>query len=340
MSLYKDLKTTLTTLHQRWLVTGAAGFIGSHLVEALLKLNQHVVGMDNFATASSDNLDEVRELVGPDRWSRFRFIEGDLADLDTCKRACSGITYVLHQGALGSVPRSMDDPLASHRSNDIGMVNMLIAARDAKARRFVFASSSSVYGDDPELPKVEDHIGNPLSPYAATKRVNEIYADVFGRCYGLQSIGLRYFNVFGGRQNPNGAYAAVIPKWIASMMSNEQIYINGTGETSRDFCYIKNVVQANLLAAKSTNPQAVNRLYNIAFHDQTSLNNLFDTLRQLLLRREPHLQIADPRYRDFRKGDTMHTLADISLARSLLGYEPTHSLSKGLELTIDWYLEK
>ena len=340
MSFYENLKTELSTRPESWLVTGAAGFIGSHLVEALLKLNQQVVGLDNYATANGDNLDEVKQLVGLDRWSRFRLIEGDLADLNTCKEACSGIAYVLHQGALGSVPRSIDDPLSSHRSNDVGMINMLIAARDAKVRRFVYASSSSIYGDNRELPKVESRIGKPLSPYAATKLVNEIYANVFGRCYATESIGLRYFNVFGARQNPNGSYAAVIPKWIASMMSNEQVYINGTGETSRDFCYIENVVQGNLLATTTDNPQAVNRSYNIAFHDRTSLNDLFESLRTLLLRREPHLQIADPQHRDFRKGDAMHTLADISLARSLLGYEPTHSLGKGLELTIDWYLEK
>ena len=340
MNPYEELKTSLITRPESWLVTGAAGFIGSHLVEALLKLDQHVVGLDNFATAKSDNLDEVKDLVGPERWSLFRFIEGDLADLDTCKTSCSGITYVLHQGAIGSVPRSIDDPLASHRSNDIGMINMLIAARNAKVRRFVYASSSSVYGDDPELPKVENRIGKPLSPYAATKRVSEIYADVFGRCYAMELIGLRYFNVFGARQNFNGTYSAVIPKWVSGMLRNEQIHINGTGETSRDFCYIDNIVQANLLAAKSANPKAVNRSYNIAVQDQTSLNDLFEILRQLLLRREPHLQIAKPKYRDFRKGDAMHTLADIGRAKSLLGYQPTHSLRQGLELTIDWYLER
>ena len=340
MCLYENLKADLITRPERWLVTGAAGFIGSHLVEALLKLNQHVVGLDNYATANRDNLDEVKQLVGPDRWSLFRLIEGDLADLDTCKDACSEIAYVLHQGALGSVPRSIDDPLASHRSNDIGMINMLIAARDAKVRRFVYASSSSIYGDNGELPKVESRIGKPLSPYAATKLVNEIYANVFGRCYATESIGLRYFNVFGARQNPNGSYAAVIPKWIASMMSNEQVYINGTGETSRDFCYIENVVQGNLLAATTDNPQTVNRSYNIAVHDRTSLNELFKKLRQLLLKSEPHLSIADPQYRGFRRGDAMHTLADISSAKSLLGYQPTHSLEQGLELTIDWYCRK
>ncbi len=322
-----------------WLVTGAAGFIGSHLVETLLKLNQNVVGLDNFATGKRENLEDVKRGATPEQWNAFQFVEGDIADLNTCEQACQGIDYVLHQGALGSVPRSIENPLASHRSNDIGMINMLVASRDAKVRRFVYASSSSVYGDDPELPKVEDRIGKALSPYAATKLVNEIYAEVFARCYGLEAIGLRYFNVFGARQDPNGAYAAVIPQWVSNILRRDQVYVNGTGETSRDFCYIENVVQVNLLAALTTEKPAINQVYNVAISDRTSLNDLFVMIRDLLQQRDPELQVASPKHRDFRKGDVMHTLADISKSKTLLGYQPTHSLREGLETAIDWYRE-
>lgn len=339
MNRYQELKSALKAESHTWLVTGAAGFIGSHLVETLLKLNQNVFGLDNFSTGKQENLEDIKRGATPEQWNSFQFMEGDIADLNTCEQVCEGVDYVVHQGALGSVPRSIENPLASHRSNDIGMINMLVASRDAKVRRFVYASSSSVYGDDPKLPKVEDRIGKALSPYAATKLVNEIYADVFAKSYGLEAIGLRYFNVFGARQDPNGAYAAVIPKWVSSILSREQVYVNGTGETSRDFCYIDNVVQVNLLAALTSEKRAINQVYNVAVNDRTSLNDLFVIIRDLLQKRDPELQVASPKHRDFRKGDVMHTLADISKSKTLLGYQPTHSLREGLEAAIDWYRE-
>ena len=339
MNHYEKIKSALKAESHTWLVTGAAGFIGSHLVETLLKLNQNVVGLDNFATGKQENLEDIKKGATPEQWNSFQFVEGDIADLNTCEQVCEGVDYVVHQGALGSVPRSIENPLASHRSNDIGMINMLVASRDAKVLRFVYASSSSVYGDDPELPKVEDHIGKALSPYAATKLANEIYAEVFARCYGLQAIGLRYFNVFGARQDPNGAYAAVIPQWVSNILRREQVYVNGTGETSRDFCYIDNVVQVNLLAAVTSEKRAINQVYNVAVNDRTSLNDLFVIIRDLLQKRDPELQVASPEHRDFRKGDVMHTLADIRKSKTLLGYEPTHSLRQGLEAAIDWYRE-
>src|SRR5690349_4507248 len=270
-----------------WLVTGAAGFIGSNLVEALIGLNQKVVGLDNFATGFKHNLDQLRDLVGAEAWKRFTFIEGDIRSLEDCKRACGGVDYVLHQAALGSVPRSIADPIATHDANVTGFVHMLVAARDAKAKRFVYAASSAAYGDHPALPKVEDTIGRPLSPYGAGKHMNEIYADVFGRCYGLATVGLRYFNVFGPRQDPDGAYAAVIPKWIAAMLRGEAVYVNGDGETARDFCFIENVVQVNLLAGLARNPAALNQAYNVAVGEQTSLNELFALLREFLALNDP-----------------------------------------------------
>lgn len=321
-----------------WLITGVAGFIGSNLLETLLKLDQTVVGLDNFATGRQSNLDEVKQSVSPVQWERFRFIEGDIRVFQDCERACKGVDYVLHQAALGSVPRSLADPLTTNAANVTGFVNMLVAARDAKVRRFVYAASSSTYGDHEKLPKTEETIGRPLSPYAVTKLVNEIYADVFARCYGLETIGLRYFNVFGPRQDPNGAYAAVIPKWTAAMIQNEPVFINGDGLTSRDFCYIDNAVQANLLAATVQNSEAVNQIYNVAVGERTSLNTLYSQLKRLLMPFHSHLLQAEPRYRDFRPGDVLHSLADIGKAEKLLAYSPTHRISEGLEKAVPWYM--
>jgi UDP-N-acetylglucosamine 4-epimerase len=331
---------SLSSQPHTWLVTGAAGFIGSNLVEALLGLNQRVVGLDNFATGFKHNLDQLRELVGPEAWKRFTFIEGDIRKLEDCKRACSGVDYVLHQAALGSVPRSIADPIATHDANVTGFIHMLVAARDVKAKRFVYAASSAAYGDHPALPKVEDTIGRPLSPYGAGKHMNEIYADVFGRCYGMETVGLRYFNVFGPRQDPDGAYAAVIPKWIAALLRNETVYINGDGETARDFCYVENVVQANILAATSTDPESANQVYNVAVGGQTSLNELHAILCKLLKTHDPAFKHAPPVYRDFRAGDVRYSRADISKVQRLLGYEPTYSANEGLERAIEWYVAK
>lgn len=335
---FDALKGRLQAAPQTWLVTGVAGFIGSNLAEALLQLGQRVVGLDNFATGHRHNLDQVQASVGAERWGNFRFIEGDIRDADVCRNACTGVEYVLHQAALGSVPRSLEDPLTTHAANNTGFINMLVAARDAKVKRFVYAASSSTYGDHPGLPKVEAVIGKPLSPYAVTKLVNELYADVFGRCYGTESIGLRYFNIFGRRQDPNGAYAAVVPKWVASMITNEPVYINGDGETSRDFCYIDNVIQANLLAATSQHPEAANQVYNVAVGDRTTLNQLYEAIRANLAPRFPHLAAAKPVYRDFRAGDVRHSLADVAKARTRLGYEPTHRIGEGLAEAMDWYV--
>jgi len=319
-------------------VTGVAGFIGSNLLETLLKLDQQVVGLDNFATGHQYNLDQVQALVSPAQWARFRFIRGDIRRIDDCHAACAGADYVLHQAALGSVPRSLEDPITTNSTNIDGFLNMLVAARDAMVKRFVYAASSSTYGDHPGLPKVEDHIGKPLSPYAVTKLVNEQYADVFARVYGFLTIGLRYFNIFGQRQDPNGAYAAVVPKWTAAMMAGETVWINGDGETSRDFCYIANAVQANLLAATTTNTDAVNQVYNVAVGDRTSLNDLFEAIRALLAPRYPRLAGFTPSYRDFRAGDVRHSLADITKARTLLGYEPGYRIQEGLREAMDWYV--
>jgi len=339
------MTTTQTFLKQltdkpaTWLVTGVAGFIGSNLLETLLNHEQQVIGLDNFATGHQHNLDQVKELVGEKKWSNFTFIEGDIRQLSTCHQACMGADYILHQAALGSVPRSLEDPINTNSTNIDGFLNMLVAARDAKVKRFVYAASSSTYGDHPDLPKVEDKIGRPLSPYAVTKYVNELYADVFARCYGLESIGLRYFNVFGPRQDPDGAYAAVIPKWVAAMVRDEPVYINGDGETSRDFCYIKNVVQANLLAATTENVSAVNQVYNVAVGGRTTLNQLLDSLRENLVVHFKKLENFKPIYRDFRSGDVRHSLADISKAQTLLGYAPTYHVREGLAEALDWYLK-
>ncbi len=334
---FKNIKEQLKVAPKIWLVTGVAGFIGSNLLEHLLKLNQTVVGLDNFSTGKKGNLDEVENLVSSAQWARFHFVEGDICDLATCQQVCKGIDYVLHQAALGSVPRSIEDPITSHASNVTGQLNMLVAARDNSVKRFVYAASSSTYGDHPGLPKVEEAIGRPLSPYAVTKYVNELYADVFARCYGLESIGLRYFNVFGPRQDPDGAYAAVIPKWIAAMLRNETIYINGTGETSRDFCYIQNVVQVNILAAMSEQAVAGNQVYNVAVNARTSLCELFELLRIGLVSRYPGLEGLKPVYRDFRAGDVLHSQADIGKAQRLLGYVPSHTIDRGLAEALGWY---
>ncbi|MGV8991537.1 MAG: SDR family oxidoreductase [Thiobacillus sp.] len=338
MTAFDALKKTLVAEPKTWLVTGVAGFIGSNLVEALLQLDQHVVGLDNFATGHEKNLAQVEASVGPDRWARFSFKRGDICDPATCHDVCKGVDYVLHQAALGSVPRSLEDPLSTHAANNTGFLNMLVAARDAQVKRFVYAASSSTYGDHPSLPKVEDVIGKPLSPYAVTKLVNELYADVFSRCYGMESVGLRYFNIFGRRQDPDGAYAAVVPKWVASMIHNEPVHINGDGETSRDFCYIDNVIQANLLAATSQHADAANQVYNVAVGDRTTLNQLFESIRALLAPRFPHLADFKPNYQDFRAGDVRHSLADISKARTRLGYEPTHRIGEGMAEAMDWYV--
>ncbi len=323
-----------------WLVTGAAGFIGSNLIEALLVLGQRVVGLDNFATGHRHNLEQVARAVGAERWKRMRFIEGDIRDLETCRAACEGVQVVLHEAALGSVPRSIDDPLASHATNVTGFLHMLVAARDAGVGRFVYAASSAAYGDWPGLPKVEERIGRPLSPYGAGKYMNELYADVFGRCYGLETIGMRYFNVFGPRQDPEGAYAAVIPKWIAALVRGEPVYINGDGETARDFCYIDNVVQANLRAATVADPAAVGEVYNVAVGDQTSLNELHRLLVACLERRIPGFTHAAPIHREFRAGDVRYSRADIAKARRLLGFRPTYRIGEGLEHALDWYVSR
>lgn len=333
------MQERLASQPNTWLVTGVAGFIGSNLLEQLLKLNQRVVGLDNFATGYQHNLDAVQGIVSAEQWANFRFIQGDICKLEDCQMACTGIDYVLHQAALGSVPRSIDNPIATNATNISGFLNMLVAARDAKVKRFVYAASSSTYGDHPALPKVEENIGKPQSPYAVTKYVNELYADVFARTYGFKTIGLRYFNVFGPRQNPNGAYAAVIPKWTASLLEGQPVYINGDGETSRDFCFVDNAVQANLLAATTDNPDASNQVYNVAVGDQTSLNELHRYLVEYLVPEFPHVQTAVPVYRDFRAGDVRHSLADISKAAGLLGYFPTHRIVDGLKIATGWYVE-
>ncbi len=336
--MYDTIRAQLQGSPKRWLVTGVAGFIGSNLLETLLVLGQEVVGLDNFSTGHRHNLTQVQEAVTSELWQRFTLIEGDIRDLATCQQACTGCDYVLHQAALGSVPRSIEDPITTNENNISGFVNMLVASRDAKVRRFVYAASSSTYGDHPGLPKVETTIGQPLSPYAVTKYVNELYAAVFARTYSLQSIGLRYFNVFGKRQDPNGAYAAVIPKWFAGMVRGQELYINGTGKTSRDFCYIDNTVQANILAACTDNEQAVNQVYNVAFGERTTLNELFAEIRERVVQFVPVAKSMEPIYREFRAGDVLHSLADISKARELLGFAPQYSVAAGLDLAAHWYV--
>lgn len=338
MTRYESLLNELPLSPKTWLVTGVAGFIGSNLLETLLRLDQHVVGMDNFATGYQRNLDEVKGLVRPEQWARFRFNEGDIRSLDDCHKVCAGVDYVLHQAALGSVPRSINDPIATNSTNIDGFLNMLVAARDADVTSFTYAASSSTYGDHPGLPKVEDVIGRPLSPYAVTKYVNELYAEVFARSYGFKSIGLRYFNVFGQRQDPDGAYAAVIPKWAAAMIRDEDIFINGDGETSRDFCFIENAIQANLLAATVGHKNSSSTIYNVAVGEQTSLNSLFSVLKSSL-QSSAVRYVKDPIYREFRSGDVRHSLANIQKASSSLGYAPVYNISEGIKKAMPWYIK-
>jgi UDP-N-acetylglucosamine 4-epimerase len=335
-----SLRAGSRVVPRRWLVTGSAGFIGSHLLEALLGLGEEVVSLDNFATGHRRNLDDVRLAVGEDAWRRHRFLEADIRDIDACRAACDGVTVVLHEAALGSVPRSIADPLLTHATNATGFLNLLVAARDAGVERFVYAASSSTYGDHPALPKVESVIGRPLSPYAVTKYVDELYAEVFGRCYGLQTCGLRYFNVFGARQDPAGAYAAVIPRWIDAMLGGDSVTINGDGETTRDFCYVRNVVEANLLAATTSNPEAANQVFNIAVGGRTSLNALYGMLRNRLAEFRPGLAIAPAIHGDFRAGDVQHSQADIAKARRLLDYRPQYDIAAGLAEAMSWYVDR
>jgi UDP-N-acetylglucosamine 4-epimerase len=333
------LKPHLPALAERprtWLVTGAAGFIGSNLVEALLRLDQTVVGLDNLATGHQRNLDELLAAVSPAQASRFHFRHGDVRDPETCRAACSGVDVVLHQAALGSVPRSLADPLTSHEVNVTGFLHMLEAARHAGVSRFIYAASSSTYGDEPNLPKREDRIGNPLSPYAVTKLANELYAAVYARSYGFKATGLRYFNVFGPRQDPNGPYAAVIPKWLGAMIAGAPVHINGDGETSRDFCFVANAVQANLLAALAPD-EAQGEVFNVAVGERTSLNRLFALLRDGLAE-HGHTYGQESVYNPFRAGDVRHSLADVSKAAELLGYVPTHGIEAGLAAALPWYL--
>ena len=353
---YQDVQAQLQAEPKTWLITGVAGFIGSNLLETLLKLNQRVVGLDNFATGHQRNLDEVATLVSPQQWANFQFIEGDIRNLEDCRRALAflpppmgegrgggrpnpiPVDYVLHQAALGSVPRSIEDPITTNSANITGFVNMLVAARDAQVQSFTYAASSSTYGDHPGLPKVEDVIGKPLSPYAVTKYVNELYADVFARTYGFQTIGLRYFNVFGPRQDPNGAYAAVIPKWTAAMIRGQDVFINGDGETSRDFCFVDNAVQANLLAATTQDAGALNQVYNVAASGRTTLNGLFEELKIALVAKGVRYKKV-PLYQGFRAGDVRHSQADIGKVNRLLGYLVYHNVKSGLEKAMPWYVK-
>ena len=345
MTKYEQLQEHLKSDQNTWLVTGVAGFIGSNLLEKLLILNQKVVGLDNFDTGYQHNINQAMEdasiATGKDikqLKQDFIFIEGDIRQLEDCQKACSGVDYVLHQAALGSVPRSIEDPINTNKANIDGFLNMLVASRDAKVKRFVYAASSSTYGDHPGLPKVEDEIGAPLSPYAVTKVVNELYASVFAKTYGFKTIGLRYFNIFGKRQDPEGAYAAVIPKWVSDILSGKDVFINGDGKTSRDFCYIDNTVQMNLLAATTTDSNSTDQVYNVAVNDQTDLNQLYQMIEEKLINRVENITKKDPIYRDFRAGDVRHSLADISKAKSLLGYDPDYKINEGLNESMDWYI--
>lgn len=337
MNVYETLVLELKDSPKRWLITGVAGFIGSNLLEHLLKLDQVVTGLDNFATGFQHNLDEVKSLVSPEQWARFTFVEGDIRNLADCRLACENIDYVLHQAALGSVPRSINDPITTNSVNIDGFLNMLVSAKDANVSSFTYAASSSTYGDHPGLPKVEDLIGKPLSPYAVTKYVNELYADVFAKTYGFKTIGLRYFNVFGKRQDPKGGYAAVIPKWTAAMIKSEPVVINGDGQTSRDFCYIENTVQANLLAATASDPESKNQVYNIAVGQRTDLKELFAALRESLSKNGVFYSL-DAVYGEFRSGDVRHSLANVDKARTLLGYTPEYDIRAGIDAAMPWYV--
>jgi UDP-N-acetylglucosamine/UDP-N-acetylgalactosamine 4-epimerase len=337
MTKFDEIKLALKNNPKTWLITGVAGFIGSNLLEALLLLNQNVIGLDNFATGHQHNLVEVSGVVSNDQWNNFQFIEGDIRDFETCEMAVKNVNYILHQAALGSVPRSIADPILTNSANITGFLNMLTAAKNEDVKNFVYAASSSTYGDHPALPKVEDNIGKPLSPYAVTKYVNELYADVFKKNYDFNSIGLRYFNVFGKRQDPEGAYAAVIPKWTSSLINNEEVFINGDGETSRDFCFIENTVQANILAALA-GEEGLNQVYNVAVGDRTTLNDLFTSIKASLKGNCINYD-KEPIYQDFREGDVRHSQADISKISSLLGYTPTHKIQDGINLAMPWYVK-
>jgi UDP-N-acetylglucosamine 4-epimerase len=337
MNTFETVCMQLQQAPKTWLVTGVAGFIGSNLLETLLKLNQNVVGLDNFATGHQYNLDEVQGLVSKEQWAKFKFIEGDIRQFDTCQKACAGVDYVLHEAALGSVPRSIADPIATNETNISGFLNMLTAARDAEVKSFTYAASSSTYGDHPALPKVEENIGNPLSPYAVTKYVNELYASVFARTYGFKTIGLRYFNVFGKRQDPNGAYAAVIPKWTAAMIAGDDVFINGDGETSRDFCFIDNTVQANILAAAAPD-QVKDQVYNVAVGDRTTLNELFNEIKSAL-NENGIVYLKDPVYREFRAGDVRHSQASIEKIEKYLHFKPDFNIKQGIKIAMPWYVK-
>ena len=339
MKTYEDAQQRIKARPRTWLVTGAAGFIGSHLAEALLRLGQPVVGLDNFATGKRENLELLARAAGEARMRSFRFIEGDIRSLDACRAACAGVEVILHQAALGSVPRSIEDPLGTHATNVTGFLNMLLAARDAGVARFVYASSSAVYGDHPILPKLEERIGAAVSPYGLSKYIDELYAGVFARCYGFSAIALRYFNVFGPRQDPESVYAAVVPAWIGALLRNQTAYVNGDGRAARDFCYIDNVVQANLLAATVEDPEALDQAYNVALGEQTSLNELFAMIRAGLAPRLPHLRTVRPVHREPRAGDVALSRADIAKAQRLLGYRPQVRIMQGLQRTIDWYAD-
>ena len=338
LSSYNQIKKTLAISPKVWVISGVAGFIGSNLLEALLKLGQTVIGIDNFSNGYAKNLTSVQKNIG-ENWSNFTFYEGDVCNLEDCLKVCENTDYVLHQAALGSIPRSIKNPILTNNSNINGFLNMLVAAKDCKVKRFVYAASSSTYGDHPGLPKVEDKIGKPLSPYAITKYVNELYAEVFGKTYGMENIGLRYFNVFGPRQSPNGDYAAVIPKWINSLLSESTCSINGDGTTSRDFCYIDNVVQANILAATTEHAGAPNQVYNIAYGDSTSLNELFKILVRVVSKNGVNVAEKKPNYKAFRIGDVLHSLADTSKAKKYLNYNPSHNAQEGLEETAEWFIK-
>jgi len=346
MTQYEQLQEYLKDNQSAWLVTGVAGFIGSNLLEKLLILNQKVIGLDNFDTGYQHNIDQAIEdasvASGKDikqLKQNFTFIEGDIRKLEDCQSACNNVDYVLHQAALGSVPRSIEDPINTNKANIDGFLNMLVASRDAEVKRFVYAASSSTYGDHPDLPKVEDKIGNPLSPYAVTKVVNELYANVFAKTYGFKAIGLRYFNIFGKRQDPNGAYAAVIPRWVAAILNKDDVYINGDGETSRDFCYIDNTIQMNLLAATTDKDEATDQAYNVALNDRTGLNQLYQMIEERLIQRVQGLEKKEPIYRDFRAGDVRHSQANMKKAQTLLNYQPTHKIDAGLDEAMDWYVD-
>ncbi len=339
MIRYDEVREHLLVKPKRWLITGGAGFVGSNLAEALLLLDQEVVVLDNYSTGKPANVEAVINSVGFDRARKLKIIEGDVRDIGVCNDACSGVDYVLHQAALGSVPRSVDNPILTNDNNVTGFLNVLVAARDCGVSRMIYAASSSTYGDHPGLPKIENEIGKPLSPYAVTKYVNELYAKVFFDVYGVETVGLRYFNVFGRRQDPGGAYAAVIPKWTESLIRGDAVYINGDGQTSRDFCYIENVIQANLLAAVAPSEVCAGDVFNVAVGMRTTLNELFGWIRDEISGVYPYVGSAKPIYRDFRKGDVRHSLADISKIRRQLGYEPTHTVRDGLREAMAWYVK-